>query len=61
MLNFPMFEELLVKALGNMLLEGLGILDFWWSKVFGVPLSGRINRIEIQTLFHGNTKDEDQI
>jgi hypothetical protein len=24
-------------------------------------LSGRINKLEIQTLFHGNTKDQDQI
>lgn len=49
--------ELLLKLLGYALEE----LDLLWARVFGHPLSGRINRIEIQTLFHGNTKDVDQI
>jgi len=54
------FFELLVlltKALG----EGLAKLDLWWARVFGRPLSGRMGKLEIQTLFHGNTKDTDQI
>ena len=41
--------------------EALASLDLWWARTFGRPLSGRMNRLEIQTLFHGNTKDEDQI
>jgi hypothetical protein len=48
---------LLVKMIG----DALGELDLFWARVFGRPLSGRMNRIEIQTLFHGNTKDVDQI
>jgi hypothetical protein len=56
-----MMEELLVKALLHILAEGLAKLDLWWGRTFGRPLSGRINKLEIQTLFHGNTKDQDQI
>ena len=41
--------------------EVLASLDLWWADKFGRPLSGRVGRLEIQTLFHGNTKDEDQI
>ena len=56
--------HLLIKA-GEKLLEILGIrlgqLDLWFERKFGRCLSGRINRLEIQTLFHGNTKDQDQI
>ncbi len=48
---------LLVKMIG----DALGELDLLWARLFGRPLSGRMNRIEIQTLFHGNTKDVDQI
>jgi hypothetical protein len=56
--------DLLIKG-GAMLLEllgrGLGSLDLWFERRFGRPLSGRMNELEIQTLFHGNTKDQDQI
>jgi hypothetical protein len=56
--------DLLVKA-GAKLLEllgrGLGNLDLWFERRFGRCLSGRVNKLEIQTLFHGNTKDRDQI
>ena len=56
--------HLLIKA-GEKLLDllgrGLGQLDLWFEKRFGHCLSGRINRLEIQTLFHGNTRDQDQI
>jgi hypothetical protein len=56
--------DLLVKA-GETLLEllgrGLGRLDLWFGRRFGRCLSGRMNKVEIQTLFHGNTKDQDQI
>jgi hypothetical protein len=56
--------DLLVKA-GAKLLEllgrGLGNLDLWIERRFGRCLSGRMNKLEIQTLFHGNTKDRDQI
>jgi hypothetical protein len=56
--------DLLVKA-GAKLLEllgrGLGNLDLWFERRFGRSLSGRMNKLEIQTLFHGNTKDQDQI
>ena len=47
----------LLRLLG----KGLGVLDLWWAKTFGRPLSGRMNKLEIQTLFHGNTRDRDQI
>jgi len=56
--------ELLVglsKALAHLIGEGLATLDLWCARTFGRPLSGRMNKLEIQTLFHGNTKDEDQI
>ena len=56
--------ELLVwlsKGLFYLTEEILGRLDLWWSRTFGRPLSGRLGKLEIQTLFHGNTKDEDQI
>jgi hypothetical protein len=56
--------DLLVKV-GEKLLEllgrGLGRLDLWFERRFGRCLSGRMNKLEIQTLFHGNTKDQDQI
>ena len=56
--------HLLIKA-GEKLLERLGIgaasLDLWFERKFGHSLSGRMNKLEIQTLFHGNTKDQDQI
>lgn len=56
--------HLLIKA-GEKLLEHLGIgaasLDLWFERKFGRSLSGRMNKLEIQTLFHGNTKDQDQI
>jgi len=56
--------DLLIKA-GAKLLEllgrALGRLDLWFERRFGHCLSGRINKLEIQTLFHGNTKDQDQI
>jgi hypothetical protein len=49
------------KLLSHLIGEALAALDLWWARIFGRPLSGRINRLEIQTLFHGNTKDQDQI
>lgn len=49
------------KLLAHLIGEALAALDLWWARMFGRPLSGRINRLEIQTLFHGNTKDQDQI
>lgn len=49
------------KLLAHLIGEALAALDLWWARIFGRPLSGRINRLEIQTLFHGNTKDQDQI
>jgi len=56
--------DLLVEA-GAPLLEllgrALGRLDLWVERKFGRCLSGRMNKLEIQTLFHGNTKDQDQI
>jgi hypothetical protein len=48
--------ELVVK-----LADWLTRLDLWWARVFGRSLSGRMNKLEIQTLFHGNTKDQEQI
>jgi hypothetical protein len=56
-----MMEELVVKALLHILEERLTKLDLWWDRTFGHSLSGRLNKLEIQTLFHGNTKDHDQI
>jgi hypothetical protein len=59
-----MVVDLFVEA-GKKLLEllgrGLGGLDLWVERKFGRCLSGRMNMLEIQTLFHGNTKDQDQI
>lgn len=56
--------HILLKA-GEKLLEllgrAVGSLDLWFERKFGLRLSGRINKLEIQTLFHGNTKDQDQI
>jgi len=40
---------------------GVGNLDLWFEGRFGRCLSGRMNKLEIQTLFQGNTKDHDQI
>jgi hypothetical protein len=60
-----MFEEVilesLLKALANGAEAGVGTLDLWWAGAFGRTLSGRMYKIEIQTLFHGNTRDQDQI
>jgi hypothetical protein len=56
-----MMEELLLKAFVYVVGEGLAELDLWCARTFGHPLSGRMYKLEIQTLFHGNTKDEDQI
>ena len=54
-----MFEDVILEKLLRVLAKGaeeaVGVLDLWWARVFGRPLSGRMNRIEIQTLFHGNT------
>lgn len=51
----------LLKLLAYVTAEGLATLDLGWERVFGRPLSGRMRRLEIQTLFHGNTRDQDQI
>ena len=56
-----MIEELILKVLVKGAEHGIATLDLWWARVFGRSLSGRMYRIEIQTLFHGNTKDQDQI
>jgi hypothetical protein len=56
--------DLIIRAgaeLLRLLGEGLGALDLWCHERFGHSLSGRMNRLEIQTLFHGNTRDQDQI
>jgi len=53
--------EMLLKALAKGAEAGVGALDLWWARAFGRTLSGRMYRIEIQTLFHGNTRDQDQI
>jgi len=56
--------NLLVRAfaeLVHLLGEGLAKLDLWWGRTFGRSLSGRMSKLEIQTLFHGNTRDQDQI
>jgi hypothetical protein len=56
--------DLILKAgteLLNLLGKGLGHLDLWCERRLGRSLSGRINKLEIQTIFHGNTKDHDQI
>lgn len=49
------------KALFFGIESGLGSLDLWWSRKFGHALSGRFGKLEIQTLFHGNTRDQDPI
>jgi len=54
-------EELVLKAFVHFVGEALGELDLWWARAFGHPLSGRMYKLEIQTLFHGNTADQDQI
>jgi hypothetical protein len=52
----------LAKTLLHLLEEALGDLDLWWLRTFGRSLSGRFfSRIEFQTLFHGNIKDDSQI
>ena len=56
-----MFEKLLIETLAKAAEDGVGNFDLWWGRMFGRSLSGRISKLEIQTLFHGNTKDEDQI
>jgi hypothetical protein len=56
-----MMEELVIKAFVHIVGEGLARLDLWCFRTFGHSLSGRLNKLEIQTLFHGNTKDQDQI
>jgi hypothetical protein len=60
-----MFEdkiaELLLKGLAKAAEEGVGRFDLWWARMFGRSLSGRLWKLEIQTLFHGNTRDDDQI
>jgi hypothetical protein len=60
-MHIPYLEELIVKGLEWLIEETLGTVDLLWTRVFGRPLSGRINRLEIQTLFSGNTRDRDQI
>ncbi len=58
------FGDLAVRALIALVHRlgiGLGYLDLWCERKFGRTLSGRMNKFEIQTLFHGNTKDQDQI
>jgi len=59
-----LFGDLLLRAgyqLVRLLGVGLGHLELWCERRFGRTLSGRMNKLEIQTLFHGNTKDQDQI
>lgn len=57
-------SEVLMRAVAKLLEllgSGLASLDLWFERRFGFPLSGRMNKLEIQTLFHGNTKDQNQI
>jgi len=54
-------EELVVRAFVHIVGEGLAELDLWWGRTFGRSLSGRMSTLEIQTLFHGNTRDQEQI
>lgn len=59
-----LFGDLIVRAFAELvqiLGERLAKLDLWWFRTFGRSLSGRMSKLEIQTLFHGNTKDQDQI
>jgi hypothetical protein len=51
----------LIEGLLKLIEKALPELDLWWMSRFGRSLSGRPNKIEIQTLFHGNTRDQDQI
>ena len=53
--------EWIAHALYSAVEQGLATLDLWWGRKFGRTLSGRGPRVEIQTLFHGNTRDQDQI
>jgi hypothetical protein len=53
--------ELAVMKLFELLERGVGSLDVWFQQRFGRSLSGHMNKLEIQTLFNGNTKDQDQI
>lgn len=46
---------LLLLKLVEILGRRLGELDLWFEQRFGRSLSGRMNKMEIQTLFHGNT------
>jgi hypothetical protein len=50
------FAELL-----HLLGVGIGDPDLWCQRTFGRSLSGRLYKLEIQTLFHGNARDQDQI
>jgi hypothetical protein len=50
-----MMEELVVKLCSTSWKRGLAKLDLWWDRTFGHSLSGRMNKLEIQTLFHGKT------
>jgi len=61
MIGADILVEAVVKGLGAAATEAVARLDLWWIRVFGRPLSGRMNKLEIQTLFHGNTRDQDQI
>ena len=37
-------------------------INAWWARTFGLPWLGRrAPKAEVQTLFHGNTKDQDQL
>jgi hypothetical protein len=60
-----MFEDIIFEMLLKTAVKGaedaVARLDLFWERAFGRTLSGRISRIEIQTLFHGNLKDQDQI
>jgi hypothetical protein len=54
-------EELIIEAIAHIVREGLAKVDLCWYRTFGRSLSGRINRLEIETLFRGNTRDQGQI
>lgn len=56
-----MMEELILRVLAKAAKEELATPDLWSARRFGRSLSGRMYRIEIQTLFRGNTRDQDQI
>ena len=57
----PGLEDAIVRGLEWLIEEVLGTVDLAWARLFGRTLSGRLNRLEIQTLFSGNTRDKDQI